>query len=561
MSRVVVVGGGIAGLACAALLAADGHDVELLEQRPAVGGRAGSWARDGYRFDTGPSWYLMPEVFDHFFAMMGTSTSEQLDLHRLDPAYRVFFEGHDEPLEVAASTEANVATFERIEPGAGQALRDYLVSAADAYDIALRRFLYTSFTRPLALASPDVLRRLPRLGPLLTRSLESFVGARFQDRRLRQVLGYPAVFLGSSPDRTPSLYHLMSALDLTGGVMYPQGGFTRLVEAVHDQAVARGVRVRTGARAVAVGTAPTGGPGIDEGGPDGPAAAGSGEGLTGRGARLRRTLVDRLPAGLRGRRARVTGVRWVDAEGVEHTSPADVVVAAADLHHVETQLLPEHLRTYPQSYWDRRTSGPGAVLVLLGVRGELPQLPHHSLFFTEDWQENFGRIRAGQVPDPASSYVCRPSATDPDVAPPGRENLFVLVPMPADPGLGHGGVDGQGAPAVERVADAAIAQIAERAGIPDLPERVELRRTIGPADFEADLSAWRGGMLGPAHTLAQSAMFRSGNVSRHVDGLLYAGSSTIPGIGLPMCLISAELVAKRLRGDHSTAPLPEPGAG
>src|SRR5699024_10530811 len=143
---------------------------------------------DGFRFDTGPSWYLMPEVFDHFFALLGTSAAEQLDLRVLDPAYRVFYEGAPgqdapPPLDVVADTEANLAAFEAVEPGAGVALRGYLGSAPEAYDLALRHFLYTSFTRPLALAAPDVLRRLPRLLPLLTRSLESFVAARFQDVR------------------------------------------------------------------------------------------------------------------------------------------------------------------------------------------------------------------------------------------------------------------------------------------------------------------------------------------------------------------------------------------
>ena len=136
----------------------------------------------------------------------------------------------------------------------------------------------------------------------------------------------------------------------------------------------------------------------------------------------------------------------------------------------------------------------------------------------------------------------------------------MLVPVPSDPSLGHGGVDGSGSPAVERIADEAIARLAEQAGVPDLTERIVVRRTVGPAEFAEDLGAWRGSMLGPAHTLRQSAFFRAGNASRRVTGLLYAGSSTLPGIGLPMCLISAELVAKRLRGDRSSAPLPEPAA-
>ncbi|MTB89417.1 phytoene desaturase [Aeromicrobium senzhongii] len=526
MSRVSVIGGGISGLATAALLAADGWSVDLFEQRTELGGRAGSWASGGFRFDTGPSWYLMPEVFDHFFRLLGTTSAEQLDLVRLDPGYRVFFEGRDQPVDVRATRAENVALFESLEPGAGARLEEYLDSGSDTHQMAIDHFLYTSFDRPTNLAHPDVVRRLPRLAELLGRSLESFVGSRFADPRLRQVLGYPAVFLGSSPSRTPSMYHLMSWMDLADGVRYPQGGFSTIIDAIAALAVSRGVRIHTGATVV----------GID----------------TERGDRRRPSR----------RQARVTGVTVRTSDGIEQV-PADVVVGANDLHHLETRLLPEHLRTYPESWWQRRDPGPGAVLAYLGVQGRLPELAHHSMFFTSDWDRNFDDVlgRPGRVPDPASSYVCRPSATDPSVAPAGDENVFVLVPVPADVRLGRGGIDGAGDPAVEKVADAAIGQIAQWAGVPDLAERVVVRRTVGPRDFADDLNAWSGGALGPAHVLRQSAFLRANNASRRVDGLLYAGSSTIPGIGLPMCLISAELVLKRLRGDRSAGPSPEPGIG
>jgi 1-hydroxy-2-isopentenylcarotenoid 3,4-desaturase len=514
-SRAVVVGGGIAGLASAALLARHGWSVDLVEQQPAFGGRAGTWEQDGFRFDTGPSWYLMPEVFDHFFRLLGTTADTELDLVRLDPGYRVFFERHDQPLDIAADRAANVATFDGLEPGAGAALERHLDSAQEVYELATRRFLYATFQTRRSLLKGDVLRQGPRLASMLTRSLESLVASRFTDRRLRQVLGYPAVFLGTSPDRAPSLYHLMSWLDLADGVYYPRGGFGTLVEALVR--LARGAGARLHAATTAVGVE-----------------------------------VDR------GARTRVSGVRVVDGAGQARLLGADVVIGAADLHHVETALVPADLRTYDEAWWATRDPGPGAVLACLGVQGALPQLAHHTLFFTHDWRRNFDDIfRAPtRVPDPASAYVCRPSATDATVAPPDHENLFILVPVPADPGLGRGGIAGAGDPHVEKVADAAIAQIAAKIGVPDLAERIVVRRTVGPADFAVGLNAWSGGALGPAHVLKQSAFFRAGNASRKVDGLLYAGAGTIPGIGLPMCLISAELVLKRLRGDTSTTPLP-----
>ncbi|WP_313816266.1 phytoene desaturase family protein [Citricoccus sp.] len=548
---VVVIGGGIAGLASAALLAREGYTVDLVEARESFGGRAGSWEHEGFRFDTGPSWYLMPDVFDHFFRLLGTTAEAELDLRQLDPAYRVFFEGFEgpggpegdeggrpEPLDIAADRDTNIARFEAVQPGAGRALARYLDSAQRTYDMAIERFLYTSFTSIRPFLSRGVAYQAHRLGPLLLQSLERFVARRFTDPRIRQVLGYPAVFLGSSPDRTPGMYHLMSALDLTGGVLYPQGGFAHLMDVMVRLARESGVRMHAGTAATAILTESE--------------DRDRGEHHQARSRGFRRARGRRLPA-------RATGVRVRGRDGEERELPAGVVVSAADLHHTETTLLPRPLQTFPEEWWRRRTSGPGGVLVMLGVRGTLPEMPHHSLFFTRDWKANFSAIAAGTVPDPASVYVCKPSATDPGVAPDGHENLFVLIPMPADSGLGRGGLDGNGDPTIESIADAALEQVARWAGVPDLTERIVVRRTVGPTDFAEDLGAWRGGILGPAHTLAQSAFFRAGNVSRRVEGLYYAGSSTIPGIGLPMCLISAEILLKRLRGDHSAAPLTTPG--
>ena len=522
--RVVVIGAGIGGLASAALLAKDGYQVTLLEARDQVGGRAGSWEKDGFRFDTGPSWYLMPEVFDHFYRLMGTSAAEQLDLQLLDPAYRVFNEPTgDQPAEffdIRADREKNLQLFEQLEPGSRPQMEKYLDSAKETYEIAKKYFLWTSFRDLRPLLVGEVLKRTKTLYSLLTTPIWKFASKYVTDHRARQVLGYPAVFLGSSPYIAPAMFHLMSHLDLEDGVLYAQGGFARVMETIRDLGVEAGVDLRLESPVVEILTNTDG----------------------------------------RSKKPRVSGVAYLDKDGNRHEVSADIVVSGADLHHAETTFLPEHLQTYPQSYWEKKVAGPSAVLLYLGLSGEVPELEHHSLFFTTDWETNFGKIfqKNPEPPSPASLYVCKPSATDKEVAPEGDTNIFVLVPMPADVSMGRGGIDGAGDPVVEAIADEAIAQIASWSGVNDFADRIVVRRTVGPADFASDLGAWKGSALGPAHTLGQSALFRSRNVSKKVEGLLYTGSSTIPGIGLPMCLISAELVVKLLRDDQSAGPLPEP---
>lgn len=506
----IVVGGGIGGLATAALLAKSGMKVSLFEGREKVGGRAYLWEQDGFKFDMGPSWYLMPDAFEQFFKLMGTTANEQLNLVRLDPAYQTRNEGENDKLLVRDSVEANKQLFEQLEPGAGERLQAYLDSAKQTYDLANRHFLYTNFQNARSFTHPDVVRRAGRFIKHLLTSLDSFASAHVRDERLRKILNFPAVFLGASPYNTPSMYHLMTHVDMNVGVFYPMGGLYTIIEAIERLAKSHGVEIHTN------------------------------------------SPVSKIEVGSDGR---VTGVRVGQA-----LYEADVVVANADLHHVETKLLEPKYQSLPQAFWDKRDPAPSGVLLYLGVKGELPELDHHTLLYTKDWATNFAQVfrkadGKSVVPNPASLYICKPSHTDPSVAPAGFENVFVLVPVAADPAIGRGGINRSGDPEFEAAADRIIDQIATWCNIPDLAERIVLRRTMGPQNFADELNAWQGTALGMAHTLKQSAFFRPKNVSDKVKGLYYTGHNSIPGIGLPMCLIGAELVYKRLVDDRSSGPI------
>ena len=505
----VVIGGGIAGLSSAALLAKAGMKVKLYEARDSLGGRASLWEQDGFRFDMGPSWYLMPDAFEQFFNLMGTTADKELDLVRLSPAYQTRNEGQNDKLLMSENLDEIKAMFESIEPGAGLALQRYLDSAEDAYKLSIKHFLYTNFRDARSFFHPEVLARLFEFLKLLVTPLWTFSGKYVKDERLKKMLNFPAVFLGASPYDTPSMYHLMTHVDMNQGVFYPQGGLYTVIEAIERVARAAGVEIHTSSP-------------------------------------VNEILVKDQKA---------VGISVGQSEIF-----ADVVVASADLHHVETKLLEPKHQSYPQSFWDKKVPGPSALLIYLGVKGKIDELDHHTLLYTKDWSSNFKEVfrkadGKSKVPSPASMYICMPSKTDPTVAPEDHENLFVLVPIAADPAIGRGGINRSGDEAFEKEADKVIDQIAAWCNIPDLADRIVVRRTMGPQNFESELNAWSGTALGMAHTLTQSAFFRPSNKSKKVKNLIYTGHNTIPGIGLPMCLIGAELVLKHLTDDKSSGPI------
>ncbi len=496
--RVVVIGGGIGGLAVALLLAKQGNKVSLYEQLDSLGGRARQFTVKGYTFDMGPSWYLMPKVYEHFFDLIDVNIYNELELKKLIPAYRVFFE-KQRPITLLGDLTADMRSFEKVEAGAGMALERYIEQAKRTYRLALKSFLYTNYDSATNLLNSGALTRTPKLAAATVGNLDKYISGFVKDQRLKQILGYPSVFLGTSPFDAPALYHMMSAMDLYEGVYYPIGGMHSVIDVMIRQARKLGITLYTD------------------------------------------TPVKRII------------VKAGHAEGIELASgkviPADLVISNADLHHTETTLLEPEYQSYPDSYWQKRTPGPSALLIYLGIEGKLHQLAHHNLFFVDDWRKNFDDIFDQKTwPTPASMYISRPSATDKTIAPSGHEVISILVPLPAKSMTIQEQVE---------LTSHYLQQFKRIIKEPDFDKRIKYQHAYAPNDFARDYHAWQNSALGLSHTLRQSAAFRPRTKSKKVDNLYYVGANTMPGIGLPMCLISAELILKRLMNDKSGSPLPQ----
>ena len=484
-TRVAVVGGGFGGLSAAAYLARAGADVTVLEQHDRVGGHAGVLERDGFRFDTGPSWYLMPDVFERFFGHFDRAPTEYYDLERLDPQYRVFWKDGDR-----ATVEPNRRNvhelFESYEDGAGEALHRYLAAAERDYDLAMDRVVYRGRDRLRDYVDTDLL-------PMVTRarlfgSMDDYVSRYVDHPKLRQLLEYTLVFLGGSPTNTPALYSIMSHVDLNLNVFYPEGGIAGVVDALARLAREQGAAVETGVEVQAI----------------------------------------------RGERGAF------ELETSAGTERADVVVSNANPAYTERELLPPTARERRTEEWDDLTYAPSAFMLSLGVEGSVDPLAHHTLVLPTDWTDHFERIFDDHAwPDDPAYYLSVASKTDDSVAPDGHHAVVVLVPIA--PGL----PDGPETRAEYR--EFVLRDLAERTGV-DLRDRIVVEESACVSDFAERFGDPHGTALGPAHTLFQTGPFRPDRRAGP-DGLYYAGAYTTPGIGMPMCLVSGERTARAVVED------------
>lgn len=486
MSTVVVLGAGLAGLSAAAHLRQDGHDVIVVEREANPGGRSGRLERDGFTFDTGPTVLTMIDLVREPFTALGASLEDHLDLQVLDPAYRARY-ADGSTLHVRHGHDAMRGEIERNSgPADAAAFDEFVTWLRKLYDVEMPHFIETNFDSPLdLLRSPRAAAELLRLRGFGRLGPE--IRRRFTDERLHRLFSFQAMYAGLAPDQALALYAVITYMDSVEGVYFPAGGMRAVPQAITTAAENAGVTFRFGESVAAI---------------------------------------DRTSAG------RVTGVTLVGGEQIR----ADAAVVTLDLPTAYSKLLPD--LAPPRALRGGKYS-PSALVWHLGVRGTPgPEVAHHNIHFGQQWSEAFVDLlqRGTAMADP-SRFVCVPSLHDTTAAPEGSSTLYVLEPVP---NLQVGKLDW--ASEGPRLRDRLHRFLSDEG----YPLDIVTEELVTPIDWR-DQGMAEGTPFALAHTFPQTGPFRPSNVDRRVPGLVFAGSGTVPGVGVPMVLISGRLAAQRVR--------------
>ncbi|MET8229456.1 phytoene desaturase family protein [Micromonospora sp. NPDC005298] len=482
--RVVVVGAGLGGLACALHLAGSGRQVTVLEREPVPGGRAGRLAVDGYEFDTGPTVLTMPDLIAEALGAVGEELHDWLDLTPLDPAYRAYYPDGS-TLDVLTDTTRMAAEISRVcGPREADGYLRFVDYSRELWRLERADFIERNLDAPTDLITGNLLK-------LLTggafRRLQTKINQFFRDPRTQRIFSFQAMYAGLAPHDALAIYAVIAYLDSVAGVYFPRGGIHAVSRAMAGAAEKHGVQIRYDTTVTRVETA----------------------------------------------NGRATGVLTADGELV----PADVVVLNPDLPVAYRDLLPDAPAR-------RLTYSPSCVVLHVGSRQGYAKIAHHNIHFGRAWKGTFDEvIRRGELMTDPSLLVTNPSRTDPSVAPPDRHTYYVLAPVP---NLDRAPFEWRG-DLTRRYGDQLIGTLEER-GYVGFGDGVEVLRAITPAEW-AEQGMAAGTPFAAAHTLFQTGPFRPSNLHRDLSNVVFVGSGTQPGVGVPMVLISGKLAAGRITGE------------
>lgn len=484
--HVVVIGAGLAGLSTALHLAGRGRHVTVVEREPWPGGRAGRLDIDGYRIDTGPTVITMPDLIDDVFAAVGETTSGRLELLPVDPAYHaVFADGSSVDVHTDADRMASaIETFAGSQQAAGY--RRLREWLTRLYRIEFDGFIAANFDSPLSLLTPQ-LARLAAIGGF--RNWDAMVKRYITDERLRRVFTFQSLYAGVAPQDALAAYAVIAYMDTVSGVFFPRGGVRALPDALAAAATYAGVRFH-----------------------------------------YRSSVTELERSG-----NRITAVHTDQGQRI----PCDAVVLTTELPTTYRLLGHQPRRIRPLR------ASPSAVVVHAGCRrvssADRPAA-HHTILFGAAWEQTFTDIiRDGRLMRDPSLLVTRPTAGDPSLAPAGRDLLYLLAPAP---NLAVGAVDW---PSVGSAYAESIINTAADRLLPELRDSIEVLNIVTPMDW-ARQGMTAGTPFALAHTFSQTGPFRPANTLRGIENAVLAGSSTIPGVGVPTTLVSGRLAADRITG-------------
>lgn len=473
----IVVGAGLGGLATALRLAHRGHRVTVLEQTDQVGGRNREVRVNDCVFDGGPTLMMMLDPFNRLFSDVGEKLSDHLSISLCDPNYRVFFP--QEGVRNRLDCTSNMALMKRsIEAFANaedaSKYPEFIGRLGEMYRECIPAFVRRNYNSPLDLATPG--SAALALKHRMLSNLAKEVERTFADPALRQLFCLQTMYLGLSPYAAPYVYGVLAYMEYGEGIWYPDGGMIQICRSVARMAEKRGATIRLNTKVTKIEGSSV--------------CLESGETLT-----------------------------------------ADAIICNVDLPYAERELLGEAPK--------KRRYSCSAYMMYMDYEGELPELLHHNIVMGSDFFENLDQIfNRSEIPTDPAFYVALSSKTDRTKAPPGHENLYVLVPSP---NLDHQFSDADGADLQQKI----FRRLAKESSF--RPENVRAMKTYSPHNWQDDLGLDKGAAFGLSHDFMQSVCFRPANRSKSNPHLFFVGASTTPGNGLPMVLIGAELVEDRLQ--------------
>lgn len=495
--KVIIIGSGFAGLSAACFMAKAGWKVTVLEKHSMPGGRARQMKASGFTFDMGPSWYWMPDVFEHFFNCFGKNVADYYKLHRLDPSYRVYWKNNES--DIPAGYESFKQLFENFEPGSGLQLDKFLDEAAYKYKVGIHKLVRKPGRSLSEFIDWELIVGLFRLD--VFNSMKAHVAKYFKHPALKQLMEFPVLFLGALPEKTPALYSLMNYADIKGGTWYPEGGMYSIVEGMYKLALELGVMFKFNQNVSEI---------VVENG-----------------------IAKKVIAQTKGSELKET-----------HIYESEVVIGGADYHHIETALLPGKYRSYSELYWNKRVMAPGCLIYYVGLNKRLRNILHHSLYFDTSFEKHGKEIyETKEWPADPLFYVSATSVTDNTVAPEGCENLFFLVPVAA-------GLTGDSEELRERYFEMIVTRMEDRIG-ESIKDSIIYKKSFANSDFISEYNAFKGNAYGLANTLMQTAILKPACRSKKINNLFYTGQLTVPGPGVPPSLISGEVVAKEVLKDFA----------